>query len=86
MYNTVYQTCQRLQDEMARLAVLKTELHCSDEMASQWISEVNEWAAGGKQHQITEINSMVYNQMAFTCRPKQTLTFSVVCSAILNSL
>ncbi|XP_076616610.1 uncharacterized protein LOC143339323 [Chaetodon auriga] len=39
-------TCERLQDETARLAVLKTELHCSDEMASQWISEVNEWAAG----------------------------------------
>ncbi|XP_076601056.1 uncharacterized protein LOC143329167 isoform X3 [Chaetodon auriga] len=39
-------TCQRLQDETARLAVLKTELHCSDEMASQWIPEVNEWAAG----------------------------------------
>ncbi|XP_030276324.1 uncharacterized protein LOC115583518 [Sparus aurata] len=40
-------TCQRLLDETARLAELKTELHCSDdEMTSQWISEVIEWAAG----------------------------------------
>ncbi|XP_030265168.1 uncharacterized protein LOC115576745 isoform X4 [Sparus aurata] len=40
-------TCQRLLDETARLAEPKTELHCSDdEMTSQWISEVIEWAAG----------------------------------------
>ncbi|KAK9977019.1 hypothetical protein ABG768_018840 [Culter alburnus] len=38
-------TCQRLQDETARLAALKTELHCTDEMVSQWLSDVKEWAA-----------------------------------------
>ncbi len=30
LYNTVHQTCQRLQDETARLAELKTELLCTD--------------------------------------------------------
>ncbi|XP_056092620.1 uncharacterized protein LOC130071774 [Rhinichthys klamathensis goyatoka] len=39
-------TCQRLQDETARLADLKTELHCTDEVVSQWLSDVKEWAAG----------------------------------------
>ncbi|XP_030202201.1 uncharacterized protein LOC115535279 [Gadus morhua] len=39
-------TCQRLLDETAMLAVLKTQLHLSDEMVSQWISDVMEWAAG----------------------------------------
>ncbi|KAK9970033.1 hypothetical protein ABG768_028172 [Culter alburnus] len=38
-------TCQRLQDETARLAALKTELHCTDELVSQWLSDVKEWAA-----------------------------------------
>ncbi|KAK9970282.1 hypothetical protein ABG768_026237 [Culter alburnus] len=38
-------TCQRLQDETARLAELKTELHCTDELVSQWLSDVKEWAA-----------------------------------------
>ena len=67
MYNTIYQTRQRLLDETARLAELKTELHCSDdEMTSQWISEVIEWAAGGKQDQITEISSESANRMFYT--------------------
>ncbi|CAL8294689.1 unnamed protein product [Arctogadus glacialis] len=39
-------TCQRLLEETAMLAELKTQLHCSDEMVSQWISDVMEWAAG----------------------------------------
>ncbi|KAL0146850.1 hypothetical protein M9458_050789, partial [Cirrhinus mrigala] len=39
-------TCQRLRDETARLAELKTELLCSDELVSQWLSDVKEWAAG----------------------------------------
>lgn len=39
-------TCQRLLDETARLAALKTEVYCSDDETSQWISEVIEWAAG----------------------------------------
>ncbi|XP_060721178.1 uncharacterized protein LOC132842472 isoform X3 [Tachysurus vachellii] len=38
-------TCQRLQDETARLDELKTELHCTDELVSQWLSDVKEWAA-----------------------------------------
>ncbi|KAK9972431.1 hypothetical protein ABG768_025738 [Culter alburnus] len=38
-------TCQRLQDETARLAELKTELHSTDELVSQWLSDVKEWAA-----------------------------------------
>lgn len=38
-------TCQRLQDETARLAELRTELHCTDELVSQWLSDVKEWAA-----------------------------------------
>ncbi|KAF4098004.1 hypothetical protein G5714_022012 [Onychostoma macrolepis] len=39
-------TCQRLQDETARLAELKTELLCTDEVVAQWLSDVKEWAAG----------------------------------------
>ncbi|XP_052453923.1 uncharacterized protein LOC128014380 [Carassius gibelio] len=39
-------TCQRLHDETARLADLKTELDCTDELVSQWLSDVKEWAAG----------------------------------------
>ncbi|XDV36643.1 hypothetical protein PO909_006385, partial [Leuciscus waleckii] len=39
-------TCQRLHDETARLADLKTELDCTDEVVSQWLSDVKEWAAG----------------------------------------
>ncbi|MCJ8732297.1 hypothetical protein PDJAM_G00209760, partial [Pangasius djambal] len=39
-------TCQRLWDETARLAELKTELLCTDEVVSQWLSDVKEWAAG----------------------------------------
>ncbi|KAB5576829.1 hypothetical protein PHYPO_G00203020 [Pangasianodon hypophthalmus] len=39
-------TCQRLRDETARLAELKTELLCTDELVSQWLSDVKEWAAG----------------------------------------
>ncbi|XP_077051713.1 uncharacterized protein LOC143701906 isoform X1 [Siphateles boraxobius] len=39
-------TCQRLQDETARLADLKTELDCTDEVVSQWLSDVKEWATG----------------------------------------
>lgn len=39
-------TCQRLQDETARLAELKTELLCTDEVAAQWLSDVKEWAPG----------------------------------------
>lgn len=39
-------TCQRLQNETARLSELKTELHCTDEVVSQWLSDVKEWAAG----------------------------------------
>ncbi|CAL8255602.1 unnamed protein product [Gadus morhua 'NCC'] len=41
----ISKTCQRLLDETAKLA----ELHCSDEMVSQWISDVKEWAAGETQ-------------------------------------
>ncbi|KAF4118211.1 hypothetical protein G5714_000262 [Onychostoma macrolepis] len=37
--------CQRLQDETARLAELKTELLCTDEVVAQWLSDVKEWAA-----------------------------------------
>ncbi len=55
LYNTVHQTCQRLQDETARLAELKTELLCTDEVVAQWLSDVKEWAAGGKQDQIKKI-------------------------------
>ncbi|XP_050974976.1 uncharacterized protein LOC127170781 [Labeo rohita] len=40
------ETCQRLQDETARLAELKTELLCRGKVASQWLSDVKEWAAG----------------------------------------
>ncbi|XP_051980811.1 uncharacterized protein LOC127642151 [Xyrauchen texanus] len=39
-------TFQRLHDETARLADLKTELDCTDEVVSQWLSDVKEWAAG----------------------------------------
>ncbi|CAK6975960.1 uncharacterized protein LOC115539225 isoform X6 [Scomber scombrus] len=39
-------TCQRLLDENAKLEELKTQLHCSDEMVSQWISDVKECVAG----------------------------------------
>ncbi|XP_072563712.1 uncharacterized protein [Paramormyrops kingsleyae] len=39
-------TCQRLQDETARLAELKAELLCTDKVVSQWLSDVKEWAAG----------------------------------------
>ncbi|XP_040907861.1 uncharacterized protein LOC121190895 isoform X2 [Toxotes jaculatrix] len=39
-------TCQRLVDETARLAELKTELDCADEVVPQWITEVIQWAAG----------------------------------------
>ncbi|XP_067269595.1 uncharacterized protein [Pseudorasbora parva] len=39
-------TCRRLQNETARLSELKTELHCTDEVVSQWLSDVKEWAAG----------------------------------------
>uniref|UniRef100_A0A9J8AKH0 Ig-like domain-containing protein n=1 Tax=Cyprinus carpio carpio TaxID=630221 RepID=A0A9J8AKH0_CYPCA len=42
---TKCETCQRLQDEAARLAELNTELHCTDELVSQWLSDVKEWAA-----------------------------------------
>ncbi|XP_047657921.1 uncharacterized protein LOC113647498 isoform X3 [Tachysurus fulvidraco] len=38
-------TCQRLQDETTRLDELKAELHCTDELVSQWLSDVKEWAA-----------------------------------------
>jgi hypothetical protein len=43
------------------LAVLKTQLHLSDEMVSQWISDVMEWAAGGKHDQITENNTILFH-------------------------
>lgn len=59
--NTVYQTCQRLQDETARLAELKTELHCTDELVSQWLSDVKEWAADGKHEQIKETTNFLFH-------------------------
>ena len=75
MYNTVYQTCQRLLYETARLAELKTELYTSDDgMTSQWISEVIEWAAGGKQDQITEISAESAHCTVF-CYIEFTVTF-----------
>lgn len=40
-------TCQRLQEETIRLDDMKNELNSTDEMMSQWISEVQQWAAGG---------------------------------------
>ncbi|XP_016412891.1 uncharacterized protein LOC107743944 [Sinocyclocheilus rhinocerous] len=39
-------TKHRLRDETARLAGLKTELLCIDEVVSQWLSDVKVWAAG----------------------------------------
>ncbi len=36
----------------ARLAELKTL--CTDEVVAQWLSDVKEWAAGGKHDQIKE--------------------------------
>ncbi|XP_058624140.1 uncharacterized protein LOC131535024 isoform X3 [Onychostoma macrolepis] len=35
-----------VKDETARLAELKTELLCTDEVVAQWLSDVKEWAAG----------------------------------------
>lgn len=35
-------------------------------MTSQWISEVIEWAAGGKQDQITEISAERAHRMFYT--------------------
>ena len=35
-------------------------------MTSQWISEVMEWAAGGKQDQITEISAESAHHMFYT--------------------
>ncbi|GAA6102340.1 uncharacterized protein LOC113647498 isoform X1 [Tachysurus ichikawai] len=42
-------TCQRLQDQTARLDELKAELHCTDELVSQWLSDAKEWAADANQ-------------------------------------
>ena len=65
MYNTVHQTCQRLHDETARLADLKTELDCTDEVVSQWLSDVKEWAAGGKHDQIKETTNIPFYNLNF---------------------
>lgn len=62
---TVHQTCQRLKDETARLADLKTELDCTDEVVSQWLSDVKEWAAGGKHDQIKETTNIPFYNLNF---------------------
>ncbi|GAA6102338.1 uncharacterized protein LOC113647498 isoform X1 [Tachysurus ichikawai] len=49
-------TCQRLQDQTARLDELKAELHCTDELVSQWLSDAKEWAADANEFVFT-INS-----------------------------
>ncbi|XP_056130877.1 uncharacterized protein LOC130108061 isoform X2 [Lampris incognitus] len=37
-------TCQRAVEETARLLELREEVHCSEEMALQWVMDVQEWA------------------------------------------
>ncbi|XP_041640498.1 uncharacterized protein LOC121508067 isoform X2 [Cheilinus undulatus] len=39
-------TCERLEEERARLHDMKQELECSEEMVLQWLSDVKEWADG----------------------------------------
>jgi len=73
LYNTVHQTCQRLHDETARLADLKTELDCTDEVVSQWLSDVKEWAAGGKHYQIKEKNKHPFLQSKFDIKEQQKI-------------
>nr|XP_055052103.1 uncharacterized protein LOC129437774 isoform X4 [Misgurnus anguillicaudatus] len=43
---TFHNICENIQHETARLAELKTKLHRTDKGASQWLSDVKEWAAG----------------------------------------
>ncbi|XP_046873039.1 uncharacterized protein LOC124465354 [Hypomesus transpacificus] len=41
-------TCQRAVVEAAKLSELKVELHCSDQLALEWVADVQDWAVSGK--------------------------------------
>lgn len=46
---------------MARLAELKAELLCTDNVESQWLSDVKEWAAGGKHDKLKETANILFH-------------------------